>query len=155
MLKFFGDKLHWLRTQRGMTQSDLAQQLGVATQAHISYLEAQRSAPSLALVVRAADLFGVTTDYLLRDTISRDRPTWYTTQPQSTRTLPQQFGARLRQLRKQRDMTQVDLAGRLGDLSQAAVSAFERGDKAPSIAIVLQCADLFGVSTDDLIRDTA
>jgi DNA-binding XRE family transcriptional regulator len=51
-------------------------------------------------------------------------------------------------------MTQIDLAGHFGDLSQAAVSAFERGDKAPSIAIVLQCADLFGVATNDLLRDT-
>ena len=38
-------------------------------QGYISNLEAGRKAPSLELVVRVADLFGVTTDYLLRDSI--------------------------------------------------------------------------------------
>jgi transcriptional regulator with XRE-family HTH domain len=155
MPHLFGDKLRKLRRARGMTQTDLAHQLGLATHAQISHLETGRSAPSLDVAVRVADLFGITTDYVLRDTIPSDRPTSIPAQSQATHTLPQQFGVRLRQLRKQRDLTQVDLAGRLGDLSQAAVSAFERGDKAPSIAIVLQCADLFGVSTDELLRDIA
>jgi transcriptional regulator with XRE-family HTH domain len=155
MLELFGDKLHWLRAQRGMTQLELAQQLELATQSHISHLEARRSAPSLDLVVRVAELFGVTTDYLLHDTLPTDRPTLFTAQSEATRAVSQQFGAKLRERRKQLGLTQVDLAKCLGDLSQAAISAFERGDKAPSIAIVLQCATLFGVSTDQLLRDTA
>lgn len=52
-----------------MHQADLARQLGLRTQAHISLLEAGHKEPSINLVLRIADLFGVTTDYLLRDDI--------------------------------------------------------------------------------------
>lgn len=68
MPRLLGDKLRYLRTQRHMTQVELAQRLGLARQGYVSNLEAGRKAPSLELVVQIADLFGVTTDYLLRDT---------------------------------------------------------------------------------------
>lgn len=155
MAEFFGDKLRWLRTQLRMTQSDLAQQLGVATQAHVSYLEARQSAPSLFLVVRVAELFGVTTDYLLQDTIPTHDFNSYQTGSQPRQLGTSFFGENLRRLRRQHGMTQVQLAEHLDHLSQAAISAFELGDKTPSITIVLRCADLFGVRTDDLLVDAA
>jgi transcriptional regulator with XRE-family HTH domain len=52
-----------------MHQKSLACQLGLRTQAHISLLEAGHKEPSIGLVLRIADLFDVTVDYLLRDTI--------------------------------------------------------------------------------------
>jgi transcriptional regulator with XRE-family HTH domain len=67
MPRLLGEKLRYLRTQRQMTQVDVAQRLGLARQAYISNLEAGRKMPSLDLVVQIADLFGVTADYLLRD----------------------------------------------------------------------------------------
>lgn len=154
MPHLFGDKLRELRRERGITQAGLALALGLATHSHISYLERKKSEPSLHLVVRIALFFGVSVDYLLRDTVPIEHPTPYSAHPHLMDILPQQFGAKLRQLRKQHDLSQVDLAHRLGELSQGAVSAFERGDKVPSIAIVLQCADVFGVTTDQLLRDT-
>lgn len=68
MPRLLGEKLRYLRMQRQMTQVELAQQLGLARQGYVSNLEAGRKAPSLDLVIQIADLFGVTTDYLLRDT---------------------------------------------------------------------------------------
>jgi len=47
----------------------VASQLALAGHAHVSYLETDSKEPSLDLIVRIADLFGVATDYLLRDTI--------------------------------------------------------------------------------------
>jgi transcriptional regulator with XRE-family HTH domain len=47
----------------------LAQQLEHITHTHVSHLEAGRKEPSISLVLRIADFFGVTTDYLLRDSI--------------------------------------------------------------------------------------
>lgn len=69
MPHLLGDKLRYLRTQRQMTQVELAQRLGLAQQGYISNLEAGRKAPSLDLVVQIAELFEVTTDYLMRDAI--------------------------------------------------------------------------------------
>jgi transcriptional regulator with XRE-family HTH domain len=48
----------------------LAQHLGLASRAYVSNLEAGRKVPSPELVVRIADHFGVTTDYLLRDDVA-------------------------------------------------------------------------------------
>jgi transcriptional regulator with XRE-family HTH domain len=65
----FGEKVRTLRLEKGLSQRELARNLGLASRAYISNLEAGRKAPSLELVVQIADLFGVTTDYLLRDPI--------------------------------------------------------------------------------------
>lgn len=70
MPRLFGAKLAYLRSQHNMTQVELARALGLMRQGYISNLEASRKAPSLDLVVRVADLFGVSCDYLLRDSIA-------------------------------------------------------------------------------------
>src|SRR5262245_10876831 len=114
MPHLFGDKLRTLRRQRGMTQSDLARHLGLASHSHVSYLERGLSAPSLELAIKAAGVFGVSVDYLLRDTIAVDHPIAANTQPAPGDDLLQHFGAKLRLLRIERGMTQVDLARQLG-----------------------------------------
>jgi transcriptional regulator with XRE-family HTH domain len=65
----FGEKLRGLRQHRKLKQTDVAQGLELVSQAHISYLEANRKEPSIEMVLRIADFFGVTTDYLLRDSV--------------------------------------------------------------------------------------
>lgn len=68
------EKIRLLRQQRGMTQVELAHILGIKHQGYISNLEAGRKLPSLDLLVQIADLFGVTTDYLLRDSLPTEPP---------------------------------------------------------------------------------
>ncbi len=66
----FGVRLRALRLQHQLSQRDLARTLGLASRAYIGGLESDRGKlPSLELVVRMADLFGVTTDDLLRGVI--------------------------------------------------------------------------------------
>ncbi len=62
-----GARLRVLRLQNGWGQTDLARKLGLKRRGYVSNLEAGRKMPSLDLIVRIADLFGVTTDYLLSD----------------------------------------------------------------------------------------
>jgi transcriptional regulator with XRE-family HTH domain len=152
MPRLFGQKLRSLRHHHHLTQTELARQLQLATHSHISYLERGLSAPSLDVVVRTADVFGITIDYLLRDTLPLDPP--ILAPPSASASQPQihQFGHRLRDMRTHQGMTQTELALRLAPISRAYISMVEAGRKAPSIAFVLLCADLFGVSTDDLIR---
>lgn len=54
---------------------------------------------------------------------------------------------RLRQERQRREWTLPDLADRLG-VSPAAVGAWERGDRNPTIPQVQRWADLFGLRLD-------
>ncbi len=70
-MEHFGKKLRILREHQGMTQKELAQLLGFSRD-HVSSLETGRKIPHARLVVRIADLFGVTTDVLMRDELNLD-----------------------------------------------------------------------------------
>jgi len=63
----FGEKLHALRTQRGLTLKELANALGYIAHGHISELEAGKKLPTVEFVLKVAELFDVTTDQLLKD----------------------------------------------------------------------------------------
>lgn len=60
----FGEKLKTLRTEAGMTQTELAKRLNV-TKSVVSYYELQERTPSPDVLIQLADIFHVTTDYLL------------------------------------------------------------------------------------------
>lgn len=61
----FGEKLQSLRQKAGMSQDALAERLEVSRQA-VSRWERDETMPEPDKIVVLADLFGVTTDYLLR-----------------------------------------------------------------------------------------
>lgn len=60
----FGNKLKELRMQNGLTQQQLATQLGV-TKSVISFYERQERTPSPEVLRKMAVLFKVSTDFLL------------------------------------------------------------------------------------------
>lgn len=65
----FGEKLHALRAHNGMTLAQLSKELGYTTHSYISELEAGRKIPTAIFVLKAARLFNVSTDELLKDEI--------------------------------------------------------------------------------------
>ena len=66
----FADKLIELRKQNGWSQEELAEKLGVSRQS-VSKWEGAQSVPDMARLLRLSELFGVTTDYLLKDDLER------------------------------------------------------------------------------------
>ena len=70
----FGEKLKVLRARNAMTLQQLAMALGHSAHGYISELEAGKKQPTVALVLRVAEFFGVTTDELLRDDIELGKP---------------------------------------------------------------------------------
>ncbi len=60
------------------------------------------------------------------------------------------FADNLKKLRKQREITQEDLAGFLG-VSFQAVSKWERGESYPDITLLPALANFFGVTLDDIM----
>jgi len=60
------------------------------------------------------------------------------------------LGARIARLRRDKGLTQVELAERLG-VTQPAVSDYENGDIRLPADVVVQIARLLGVSTDELL----
>lgn len=60
------EKILRLRTARGLSQGELAEKLEVSRQS-VSKWETGQSTPDVDKIIKLADLFGVTTDYLLRE----------------------------------------------------------------------------------------
>lgn len=64
----FADKLILLRKKAGWSQEELAAQMNVTRQS-VSKWEGAQSIPDLDKIIRLSNLFGVSTDYLLKDEI--------------------------------------------------------------------------------------
>ena len=59
------DRIQYLRKTKGISQEALADKVGVSRQA-VSKWESEQSIPDLEKVIIMSDLFGVTTDYILK-----------------------------------------------------------------------------------------
>lgn len=60
----FGDKLKTLRTNAGMSQTELAKRLNISKSV-VSYYEKAERSPSPDVLIKLADIFHVSTDYML------------------------------------------------------------------------------------------
>lgn len=60
------------------------------------------------------------------------------------------FGNRLKTLRLRQEMTQLQLAQKLG-LTKSVISAYETGLRLPSYDVLIHIARIFDVSTDYLL----
>ena len=68
-----GERIHDLRMEKRWTQADLGKTLHVH-QKQISMYERNLSQPSTEMLVRMAELFGVTLEYLAHDPVYGDAP---------------------------------------------------------------------------------
>lgn len=59
------DRIQYLRKQKGLSQEELADKVGVSRQA-VSKWESEQSTPDLEKIIIMSDLFEVTTDYILK-----------------------------------------------------------------------------------------
>lgn len=66
----FADKLIDLRKKNGWSQEDLAEKLNVSRQS-ISKWEGAQSIPDMSRIIQMSEMFGVTTDYLLKDNMEQ------------------------------------------------------------------------------------
>ncbi|HOO79812.1 MAG TPA: helix-turn-helix transcriptional regulator [Lachnospiraceae bacterium] len=64
----FADKLIQLRKREGWSQEDLAAKLNVSRQS-VSKWEGATSVPDLDKIMKLSEIFSVTTDYLLKDSM--------------------------------------------------------------------------------------
>ncbi len=65
------DKIIDLRKKSGWSQEDLAEKMSVSRQS-ISKWESAQSVPDMGRIVRLSELFGVSTDYLLKDNMEKE-----------------------------------------------------------------------------------
>ncbi len=63
--KTFGQRVKKLRRDKGLTQIQLADELYIS-ESYIALIEADKRNPSMDIMVKLADYFCVTSDYLIR-----------------------------------------------------------------------------------------
>ena len=80
----FADKLITLRKKAGWSQEELAEKLNVTRQS-VSKWEGAQSVPDIDKILQLSRLFGVTTDYLLKDDAAEPEYTEDDTSPLSRR----------------------------------------------------------------------
>jgi transcriptional regulator with XRE-family HTH domain len=71
----------------------------------------------------------------------------------SARRKLERFGEKLHTLRRARHLTLKELASALGYTSYGYISELEAGKKLPTLQLVLDVADFFNVTTDQLLKD--
>ena len=62
------------------------------------------------------------------------------------------YSERIKELRKNKHLSQLDLADKLG-VNKVTVSQYERGVRRPNIDVVAALCDIFNVSTDNLLGE--
>ena len=80
------DKIIRLRKKNGWSQEELAEKVGVSRQA-ISKWESAQSVPDLDKILRMSEIFGVTTDFLLKDELETEEYTGSTEQDSPLRSV--------------------------------------------------------------------
>ena len=71
---FLADKIIALRKKKGWSQEELAEQMNVSRQS-VSKWEGAQSLPDLERILKLSQLFGVSTDYLLKDELEGRKET--------------------------------------------------------------------------------
>ena len=71
-MKRFGEKLRYLRNQRGISLRQLAAELGLSVHGHIAQIERSERKPTVDLIVKIARIFDVSPDRLMIDELELD-----------------------------------------------------------------------------------
>jgi len=67
----FGEKLRVLRKRREFTQEQMGELLAVS-RPYVAKLERGEKMPNALMIIKIADIFGVTADQLMRDEVELD-----------------------------------------------------------------------------------
>lgn len=141
----FAENLRKLRKNQGWKQEEVANLLGLSKQVISTYEIGARS-PSLETLIRIAELFDVSIDYLLRADNKCDMSRLKDLTDSSRK-----IGERIGTLRKDAGLTLDDVATALGTIRQT-VYKYEHGivSNIPAKNIV-KLAQLFNVSSDYIL----
>lgn len=132
-----GTRIKQLRKQYNLSQEEFANKIGVS-QTTITAWETGKAEPASSVVVKIANYFKVSTDFILE--VNDSKP-------------PFVLGSKIKQLRRSRNLNQSEF-GKIFNVSQQAVTAWETNKHIPGADTLLFLADYFNVSADELLGRT-
>jgi transcriptional regulator with XRE-family HTH domain len=133
-MSVFAEQLKTLRKINGLTQKELAEKLKIKQNSHSDW-ENGKSEPNIEMLVRIADYFDVSLDYLLGGKMKN---------------ITEEFSLCLKKLRMKRKLSQKQIAEEL-KISQQQYSKWEGGIITPNAETLVRLADYFDVSVDYLL----
>lgn len=148
----FNKKLRTLRTNRNMSQSQLATALGIS-KSSISMYELSERQPDFETLEAIADFFNVDMNCLLGDESNSTHFLASEAAEIAQEISHTAFSKNLRYLRKKNHMSQEDLANKLGYKSFTTIQKWESGVSEPSVSMVKKIAELFSVTIDQITND--
>lgn len=139
-MQTLGDRLRWCATERGLSEDQIAEHLGVSKRSVNSYFNDDRR-PTFENLVSLAELFQVTTDFILTGSDPAD-PLLNAASLTS--------GQRLARWRRAAGMSLDDFAKKIG-ASVSWLIRVERDDIALPETLLIQLSGAFGVNRDWLL----
>lgn len=140
-----GDKIKELRKGMHLTQEQLAKAIGVS-RSTIAMVEKNFQGTSRETLVKLAEYFGVSIDYLIRDTTTNF------TEISNKDSEFVMLGDKIKNLRKGMHLTQEQLCEKIG-IAQSTLGMIESNKREAGKKTLLKIADFFGVTVDYLLSD--
>lgn len=131
----FGQRIRDLRTKGGLTQTELAERVGVS-QAEIQRLETSQRRLKLDVAKKIAGTLGVDISAIINE--------------EGSTPIHSLVAWNIRILREKSKLTQSQLAEKIG-MSQSQIQKLEMGDRSLKIEALEKIADALGVSFWDLV----
>lgn len=128
-----------LRIQNNISQKDLAEIIGVAPNT-LSQYETGKREPDNSTLIKLAQYFGVTVDYLLKNETPSE--------------VPPNFPARLKYLREQKGLSYEQMADDIG-YTPAEIEAWESGRKKAEFKTLTELVAYFDTTVDYLTGNDA
>ena len=133
-MSVFAEQLKTLRKKNSLTQKELAEKVGVKQNSYANWENGNRE-PNIEMLVRIADYFDVSLDYLLGGKMKN---------------ITEEFSLCLKKLRMKRKLSQKQIAEEL-KISQQQYSKWEGGIITPNAETLVRLADYLDVSVDYLL----
>lgn len=137
-----GEKIKRMRTEKKLTQKQLADRMGV-TQSHVWQYENGLANPSDKQIKKFADALGISVNELLSAEESNKTEN-------KSRTMT--VGERIREIRQKAGLTQKQLADRMG-VTPSHIGQYERGLRRPSNEKIKKFADALNIPFEILLAD--
>ncbi len=144
-MNLFAQRLRDFRNEAGLSQRKFGEYLGIKPTNYPNY-EKGLAYPCIADLRKIAVRLDISLDYLLGRIDEKK-----TLSSRFNKEVVVSFRERVRQLRQEKQMTQVDMAEGMGLLSRFSCIHYERGTREPNVERLIALADLFGVSLDYLV----
>lgn len=137
----------------GKKPSAVAQELGI-NKSNVTNWKNNGCTPRGATLTKIADYFGVSIDFLLdnerKNSISKQNHVAIKFPDNCKKNEPLMLSVRLKELRKEFDYTQEDIAKKIG-ITKSAYGYYEQEKTIPDAYTLEKLADIFNVSTDYLL----